>query len=106
MRCSISAKSAASTPPASARIVTIVRVVELGGDLAVDVVDQGGGVPEHLRARIFEPFFTTKDRGQGTGLGLSISAKIASEHQGRIEVLDGPGGGSVFRVVLPQYRRG
>ena len=84
----------------------IVRVVELGGDLAVDVVDQGGGVPEHLRARIFEPFFTTKDRGQGTGLGLSISAKIASEHQGRIEVLDGPGGGSVFRVVLPQYRRG
>lgn len=81
-----------------------VRVRRAGEELHVEIADQGPGVPEHLRHRIFEPFFTTKERGQGTGLGLSISAKIASEHQGRVDVGEAPGGGAVFRVVLPGYR--
>ncbi len=80
-----------------------LRALRAGGDLHVEVEDEGSGVPPHLRGRIFEPFFTTKERGQGTGLGLSISAKIVSEHQGRIEVGDGARG-AVFRVILPSYR--
>ncbi|MFZ0930111.1 MAG: ATP-binding protein [Syntrophobacteraceae bacterium] len=45
------------------------------------------------------PFFTTKK--EGTGLGLPIVKKIVDAHKGRIEVLDNPGAGVTFRVVLP-----
>jgi len=91
---------------AAGRAHVSVRIARGPDELAVEVIDQGRGVPQHLRSRIFEPFFTTKERGQGTGLGLSISAKIASEHQGRLQVDDAPGGGAIFRVILPGYRVG
>lgn len=63
------------------------------------VVDTGPGVPEHLRASIFHPFFTTK--AQGTGLGLSIAQQIAHENGGRIELVPGDGGGSIFTLIVP-----
>ena len=49
--------------------------------------------------RIFSPFFTTKP--QGSGLGLAIVRKIVDAHDGRIDVGERPGGGTVFRVTLP-----
>jgi two-component system, NtrC family, sensor kinase len=72
------------------------------GDYGVlTVADNGAGIdPEHL-PRLFDPFFTTKPVGEGTGLGLSISHGIVTGHGGRIEVEPRPGGGTVFRVLLP-----
>ena len=72
------------------------------GDFGVlTVADNGPGIdPEHL-PRLFDPFFTTKPVGEGTGLGLSISHEIVTGHGGRIEVEPRPGGGTVFRVLLP-----
>lgn len=67
--------------------------------VAFSVVDTGPGVPEHLRASIFHPFFTTK--AQGTGLGLSIAQQIAHENGGRIELVPGDEGGSIFTVIVP-----
>jgi len=72
-----------------------------GQDVAVEVKDNGGGIPENLRGKIFQPFFTTKDPGKGTGLGLSLSNKIVEEHAGRIEVESKVGQGTTFRVILP-----
>jgi signal transduction histidine kinase len=69
--------------------------------VTVEVKDNGGGIPDHLREKIFQPFFTTKDPGQGTGLGLSVSSKIIEEHKGRIEVESEVGRGTTFRVILP-----
>ncbi|MDX1567825.1 MAG: HAMP domain-containing sensor histidine kinase [Longimicrobiales bacterium] len=71
------------------------------GIVAVDVVDEGPGVPEEIRARIFDPFFTTKGSVRGVGLGLSVAEGIVRRHGGRLSVEEGPGGrGARFRVEL------
>jgi CheY-like chemotaxis protein len=67
--------------------------------VALDVRDEGEGVPEALQANIFDPYFTTKDRG--TGLGLSTSYAIVKNHGGRIELESQAGRGACFRVWLP-----
>jgi signal transduction histidine kinase len=67
--------------------------------IAVDVTDNGPGIPEDSRDRIFSPFFTTKPRG--SGLGLAIVRKIVDAHDGRITLCVPPGGGARFRVALP-----
>jgi two-component system NtrC family sensor kinase len=69
--------------------------------VAVDVTDDGPGIPEALHQRVFEPFFTTKPEGEGTGLGLSICVGIVKEHGGRITLRSAPGQGATFTVELP-----
>ncbi|WP_434456701.1 PAS domain-containing protein [Stutzerimonas urumqiensis] len=68
----------------------------------IEVEDNGGGMPEHVRKRIFEPFFTTKEVGQGTGLGLSVSYFIiTNNHKGQMQVQSRPGQGTAFTLRLP-----
>ena len=69
--------------------------------VAVDVTDDGPGIPADVQERVFEPFFTTKREGEGTGLGLSICQGIIREHGGRITLRSAPGEGSTFTVELP-----
>jgi len=78
-----------------------VRARHWADGVAVDVIDDGPGIPEALVGRVFDPFFTTKPEGQGTGLGLSISQGIVSEHGGRITLDTAQGVGSTFTVYLP-----
>ncbi|KRF20673.1 ATP-binding protein [Nocardioides sp. Soil797] len=73
----------------------------LADSVVVEIEDDGGGMPDDVRAHAFEPFFTTKDVGQGTGLGLDLSRRIVVErHGGEITVESEPGR-TVFTVVLP-----
>jgi len=69
--------------------------------VAVEVQDNGKGIPPEVLPKIFDPFFTTKDVGKGTGLGLSIVYKIVEQHGGTISVDSAPGVGTKFTVVLP-----
>jgi nitrogen fixation/metabolism regulation signal transduction histidine kinase len=81
----------------------VLRAVRAGDDvIALEVADNGPGIPAGLREKIFRPYFTTK--AEGTGLGLAIVQRIAGEHGGRIEVVDTPGGGTTFRLILPVVR--
>ena len=75
-----------------------------GGDLIVEVSDEGVGIQSDHLKRLFEPFFTTKETGEGTGLGLSISRRIVAAHGGRIEVASASGEGTCFSVQLPISR--
>jgi two-component system, NtrC family, nitrogen regulation sensor histidine kinase NtrY len=78
----------------------VVHATELDdGRVAIDVDDDGPGVPESDRARVFDPYFTT--RTEGTGLGLAIVKKIVIEHGGSIACDVAPLGGARFRIVLP-----
>jgi signal transduction histidine kinase len=67
----------------------------------VEVADTGTGIPTEIRDKIFAPFYTTKKGTGGTGLGLAVCSGIVKEHDGWIDVEDAPGGGTVFRVLLP-----
>ena len=71
----------------------------LGPTILITISDNGPGIPPEVVDRIFSPFFTTKP--QGSGLGLAIVRKIVDAHDGRIDVVERPGGGTVFRVTLP-----
>jgi signal transduction histidine kinase len=73
---------------------------EVGADTLTFVVrDRGSGIAPAIRDRLFHPFFTTK--AHGNGLGLAVSRNIVHEHRGRIEAAAAEGGGTVFRVILP-----
>ncbi|HVU50157.1 MAG TPA: ATP-binding protein [Polyangia bacterium] len=87
--------------PDPARHVIGVRTRTERGQAVVEVWDTGPGVPAKMRERIFEPFITTKDIGAGTGLGLFVCRNVVKALDGHISVREAPGGGALFRVVLP-----
>jgi two-component system sensor histidine kinase HydH len=81
------------------RIQVNARMEPGAGVVALEVSDNGPGVPGEKRSAIFEPFFTTKS--EGSGLGLWIVQQIATAHGGVVKVDDTAGGGAVFTLQLP-----
>jgi len=71
----------------------------------ISVIDHGEGIPPQIREKIFERFWRADSSRQratgGSGLGLAIVAAIIAAHQGEVEVVETPGGGATFRVMLP-----
>jgi two-component system nitrogen regulation sensor histidine kinase GlnL len=87
----------------STRVVSEYRMTQKGERrnrmVAVEVGDNGPGIPPEQLEQLFTPFFTTKS--SGTGLGLPICQKIVAEHRGMIKVESEPGRGTTFVVLLP-----
>jgi two-component system, NtrC family, sensor kinase len=71
------------------------------GEVRIDIIDTGPGIPAEYIDQVFDPFFTTKKDGQGTGLGLSVSYNIIEKNGGRMEVKSPPGQGACFSILLP-----
>lgn len=91
-------------PPIKKSILRIRTYEKCQGEqlwLAIDVADNGKGIPENVIKRIFDPFFTTKPVGVGTGLGLSVTYGIIERHSGKISVVSEEGKGTIFTILLP-----
>ncbi|MEO8440885.1 MAG: HAMP domain-containing sensor histidine kinase [Betaproteobacteria bacterium] len=77
-----------------------------GGELMIDVTDQGPGIAPIDRPHVFEPFYQGRVESlgpvRGSGLGLSIVKEYVMAHGGSAEIIAEPGAsGSHFRVKLP-----
>ncbi len=75
-------------------------------ELELQVDDEGAGVPVDERELIFDRFArgraaSMRGGSEGTGLGLALVGQHVQAHRGTVEVLDRPGGGARFRVVIP-----
>ncbi len=90
--------NAIDVTPAGGRVQLDVRQAS-AESVALEVRDDGSGIPPDQLDSIFHPFFTTKETG--TGLGLAIVHQMVVEHGGEITVDSEVGRGTTFRVTLP-----
>ena len=82
-----------------------VRVHREGLNAAIEIRDEGEGIPPEVLPRIFELYFTTKSAG--SGIGLATTYRILQMHSGAIEVRsttsasDAAPRGTIFTLRLP-----
>ena len=73
--------------------------------VAIEVRDDGPGLPPEILRHLFEPGHTTKP-DKGSGLGLSMVHRFATSSGGKVEVESRPGDGTTFRLLLPLHQQG
>lgn len=90
-------------------ILNATQAVDAGGEIqviaekqgateaALEVRDNGPGVPPERRVEIFKPYFTTQK--QGTGLGLAVVQQIVMAHGWEIQCLANEPRGARFRIT-------
>jgi signal transduction histidine kinase len=82
-----------------------VHLYQRNGDVNLEVVDHGIGIPLKEQLKIFEKFYRVGDplvhNTKGSGLGLSLVRHIVQAHGGVVAVESAPGRGSKFIITLP-----
>jgi len=84
-----------------------LRASQLDGNVLLEIIDHGRGVPDEAKELMFEPFQRLDARGAdpsggtGVGLGLSVVKGFLDTMGCSVRATDTPGGGLTMRVVLP-----
>jgi two-component system, OmpR family, phosphate regulon sensor histidine kinase PhoR len=85
--------------------VVRLRIGRARQGIAIEVSDNGVGIPAVEHRRIFWKFYRIDDRlsreREGSGLGLAIVKHIVRAHRGRVRVESASGRGTTFRIILP-----
>jgi len=77
-----------------------VNAVARDGTIALEIGDDGPGLPPRARENLFRPFFGSARPG-GSGLGLAIARELMRAQGGDLVLVDSTGSGTVFRLTLP-----
>jgi len=75
------------------------RLEVLDGFIALEVEDNGAGVPENIRDSLFQPF-VSEGKQKGSGLGLTLAHCIAAEHGGEVVLVATRPGQTIFRLTI------
>ena len=82
--------------------VGTITATTAGDRVAIEVSDDGPGVPPEALPHIFERFYRAGSAGtRGSGLGLAIAAEIAAAHGGTAEAARACPHGLRIRLTLP-----
>lgn len=85
-----------AVPSEQGSIELVIR--DQGDWITLDIRDNGPGIPVEMRQRVFDLYFTT--RAEGTGLGLPLVHRVATEHNGRVEISDMDHGGASVKMHI------
>jgi signal transduction histidine kinase len=89
--------------------VVDLRVVRAGGEVELQVTDQGIGIPAAMLEAVFERFYQVEGRRtgrRGMGIGLHVVRSIVRSHGGTVGARSGgPGAGTTVWVRLPAIGR-
>ncbi len=77
----------------------VIKAEYRSGDIVINFIDSGKGIPETVIKKIWTPFFTTKDTG--TGLGLGIVKNMIESHNGVISIANTEDRGANVEIRLP-----
>ena len=86
-------------PTPEAQVALLVRTSG-EKEAAIEVRDNGPGVPEAIRPHVFDPFFSGREAGRGLGFGLSKCWRIVTEHGGTVRLDSEPARGVTVTLVL------
>jgi len=79
--------------------------VDVDGQVCIDVLDRGPGIPEDQLEAVLQPFHRLESsRGRssgGTGLGLAIAQQLTKSLGGTLRLSNREGGGLCATVALP-----
>jgi signal transduction histidine kinase len=77
---------------------------------AIEVHDQGPGVPAAALAHLFEPFYRVDEararKTGGSGIGLAICQRVVALHGGSVRARDNAPTGLIVEIEIPLTRRG
>ncbi len=77
----------------------------LHGDfVALEIEDEGSGIPPEIVPKVFDPFFTTKGVEKGTGLGLSQVYGFAHQAGGGVRLTSAVDVGTKVTLYLPRSK--
>lgn len=74
------------------------------GDVLIEVIDHGAGIPPAEADLLFEPFFRGERavmRGAGLGLGLAVARALVEHDGGAVDVHSRDGDGTTTTIRLP-----
>ncbi|MBF0458322.1 MAG: DUF3365 domain-containing protein [Nitrospirae bacterium] len=71
--------------------------------IIVRIIDNGGGIPPHIKEKIFEPYFSTKGDAKGTGIGLYMSKVIIENNMDGRLYCENIENGTIFVIELAQH---
>jgi len=79
--------------------VLSLKVERTGDTVAVEIADNGPGIPPEVRDKVFQLYFTTKERG--SGIGLAMTYRAVQLHNGTVDFTSELGRGTTFRLQFP-----